>query len=77
MKKRIYMTKEELRETEIRLSNDYIGEIESTRWIGYLDKYEVTIRFDSKEELNQFCEMYGYRMSWIGKGQILYKKEES
>lgn len=76
MEKRIYMTKEELEVLEICMGHDFVGDIVSAIWKVYLDRYEVTIKFDSKEELKQFCEMYGYKTSWIGKGHILYKKEE-
>lgn len=75
MKKRVYATKDELRELDIRLSNDYIGVIESSRWVDYLNEYEVVIEFDSKDDFKQFCDMYGYKTSRLGDRSLLHKIE--
>jgi hypothetical protein len=73
--KRIFMDEEELRELEIRLSNDYIGEIMSANYKTYLDDcYEVIIRFDSKDDLKTFCENYGYETSRVGWSDMLHKQ---
>jgi hypothetical protein len=74
IKKQIYMDKEELRTMDILTSNDYIGDITNTEWIGYLDRYKVTIEFDSKEELKLFCNMYGYKTSRLN-NSLLQKTE--
>ena len=75
MKKHVYMTRDELRDIEIRMSNDYVGVIESTRWVNYLEQYDVVIAFDSKEEFKQFCDMYGYKTSRVGDRSLLNKIE--
>lgn len=75
MEKHVYMTKDELRNMEICMCNDYIGNIKETRWVNYLDAYEVIIEFESKEELKQFCDMYGYKTSRIGDKGLLKKIE--
>lgn len=75
MKKHVYMTRDELRDIEIRMSNDYVGVIESTRWVNYLEQYDVVIVFDSKEEFKQFCDMYGYKTSRVGDRSLLNKIE--
>lgn len=75
MKKRVYMTKDELRNMEILMCNDYVGVIESTRWVNYLEEYEVVIVFDSEEEFKQFCDMYGYKTSRVGDKSLLKKIE--
>ena len=72
IKKRSYFKDErECRDMEIMNCNDYIGDIVSSRWVNYLGCYEMTVEFDSKEEVKLFCDTYGYKVSRIGGGDIL------
>lgn len=75
IQKKLYATEEELRELEIRTANDYVGYIIKAMWINWYGKYQVTIEFDSKEELKQFCDVYGYKINRVNKDFLLAKRE--
>lgn len=76
MQKQIFMTEEQRKETEIRLSNDYIAEIKTAIWVDYFDAYRVTIEFDSEEDLKRFCDIYGYEINNLN-SDFLSEKEGS
>lgn len=75
MQKYIYLTKEELEEMEIRLANDLIAEIKKAIWVEWFDAFKVTIEFDSEEEMNQFCDIYGFEINTINSDFLSEKQK--